>query len=323
MVLRVLSLAILVIAAPLAAQDPVPRKRVPLAVLPTKKVQGPAGWLGFRHSAERDSVVVLEVAPGSPAERAGLRTGDWIIAVGDRVATRQQLLDDPPMVGDSRRLTVRRGAETLAFEMVAVAPPPGTLMPTRVTSVAADTIAAEARLLRTKMARQATKATIPAKADTQRYAELRVMDKESLEYAELFRALQEIKRDTARWFPSKKAVDAELYEQMKQTVKSTDELLVKLKAGNNALAGAEFEQLNPGLAEYFGGVSEGMFVLRVADGTPAATAGLQAGDIIETLNGERVVTIAELRKGMTEQSGPLTLHVIRKGRPATVILRKE
>ena len=98
---------------------------------------------------------------------------------------------------------------------------------------------------------------------------------------------------------------------------------MKLKAGTSALAGAEFEQLNPGLAEYFGGISEGMFVLRVAPGTPAATAGLQAGDIIETLNGERVVTIAELRRSMAEQSGPRTLDVIRKGRPATVLLRKE
>src|SRR5688572_3895048 len=97
MVLRLFSLAILVIAAPLAAQDTVPaRKRVPLTAPTLKKPQGPAGWLGFRHSAERDSLVVLEVAPGSPAELAGLRAGDWIIAIGDRVATRELLLDNPP-----------------------------------------------------------------------------------------------------------------------------------------------------------------------------------------------------------------------------------
>ena len=328
MVLRFLPFAFIIVATSLSAQDTVPaRKRAPLQTLetrlPAKKVQGPAGWLGFRHTGERDSLVVLEVAPGSPAGRAGLRTGDWIVAVGDRLATRQLLLDNPPTIGDSRRLTVRRGAETLTLEMVAVAPPPGTLMPTRAAAARADTVATEARLLRSKMARQATRGTMPTTVDSQLYLDFKVNGKLTQEYADLLLTLKEMKGDSAlrRAMPMK--VDAELYQQLQRTLNGTEEMLVKLKAGTSALAGAEFEQLNPGLAEYFGGVSEGMFVLRVADGTPAATAGLQAGDIIETLNGERVVTIGELRKGIAETSGALTLNVIRKGRPATVVLRKE
>jgi C-terminal processing protease CtpA/Prc len=324
MVLRFLSLAILVAAAPLLAQDPVPaRKRAPLTVLPTKRTQEPAGWLGFRHSAERDSLVVLEVAAGSPAERAGLRTGDIITMVGDRAATRQLLLDNPPMVGDSRRLTVRRGDRTLALEMVAVAPPPGTLMPTRAMAAVADTVATEARLLRSKMARVATRGTIPTTADSQLYVDFKVNGKLSQEYADVLLTLKEMRRDSVQRSAVPTKVDPELYQQLEQTLKGSEEMLVKLKAGASALAGAEFEQLNPGLAEYFGGISEGMFVLRVADGTPAADAGLQPGDIIETLNGERVVTIVELRKGVAATSGPLTLNVIRRGRPATVVLRKQ
>jgi C-terminal processing protease CtpA/Prc len=142
-------------------------------------------------------------------------------------------------------------------------------------------------------------------------------------YTDFFLTLEQMKRDTLSGSMRKLLADSTLYVELNGMIKGMDVLLTKVHARTNALAGAELEHLNPGLADYFGGVAEGVFVLRVAPGTPAATAGLQPGDIVETLNGERVETIGTLRAAIAESSGPLTLHVIRKGRPATVILRKE
>jgi S1-C subfamily serine protease len=92
---------------------------------------------------------------------------------------------------------------------------------------------------------------------------------------------------------------------------------------SNAISGAEFEELNPGLADYFGGIGEGVFVLRVSGATPAFAAGLRAGDIVQSVNGQYVPTIADLRNAVNEASGTITLRIQRKGKPATVTLRKE
>ena len=46
------------------------------------------GWLGVYLAGDREEAVVAEVIPGSPAQRADLRTGDVIVAVDDvRTAT--------------------------------------------------------------------------------------------------------------------------------------------------------------------------------------------------------------------------------------------
>jgi C-terminal processing protease CtpA/Prc len=350
MVLRLLPLTLLLYAASAAAQAPAKAPtRVPTPALVA--VEGHAGWFGFRYDIVRDSLVVIEVAAGSPADRAGLRKGDWITLIDGQRANPTTLREKPAVPGDVRKLTVRRGTETLGISMIAVAPPPGTLLPTRVAGTNADTVAREARALRGEMAQKATRAAVaPLRADTvvlrptpaqrkmrgdaERGTTLKLLEtyRDTLRprmllddtvYTSMRLLLQQMKHDTVSGLTAKLLADSALYTELALTVKNTENLLTKLSAHGNALAGAEFEHLNPGLAEYFGGVAEGVFVLRVAPGTPAATAGLQPGDIVETLNGERVETIAALRAGIAESSGPLTLHVIRKGRPATLVLRKE
>jgi S1-C subfamily serine protease len=51
--------------------------------------------------------------------------------------------------------------------------------------------------------------------------------------------------------------------------------------------------LSDQLAAYFG-VKEGVLVSEVASGTPAATAGIQAGDVITAVNGRNVLSSADL-----------------------------
>jgi S1-C subfamily serine protease len=73
------------------------------------------------------------------------------------------------------------------------------------------------------------------------------------------------------------------------TVFRFDEML-----GRNQL-GVTLQSLAPQLAEYFG-VTEGVLVTSVSDGSVAATAGLQAGDVITSFNGASVNDPGDLRR---------------------------
>ena len=54
--------------------------------------------------------------------------------------------------------------------------------------------------------------------------------------------------------------------------------------------GVSVVPLSDQLAAYFG-VKEGVLVSEVASGTPAATAGIQAGDVITAVNGRNVLSV--------------------------------
>ena len=52
-----------------------------------------SGWLGVYLSTESKEAVVAEVIPGTPAEKAGLKSGDVLLAVGDTATpTREQFI---------------------------------------------------------------------------------------------------------------------------------------------------------------------------------------------------------------------------------------
>lgn len=68
---------------------------LPTSLLPSLLLLAPAaeGWLGIYLDGERTEPVVTEVIPGSPADKAGLRAGDELLAVGDQVtATRDAFI---------------------------------------------------------------------------------------------------------------------------------------------------------------------------------------------------------------------------------------
>jgi C-terminal processing protease CtpA/Prc len=266
----------------------------------------------------RDSMFVTAVAEDSPAERAGLRQGDWITLIDGNRANPTTLSEKPPVPGTNLKLTVRRGSRNLDLSMAAVEAPAGTYAPTRLVPTMADTVALEARALRGKMALQATKAPTMKITPTDSFGSVDIA------------SVSPARRKTQPLRMSDIAIsdtmgrlvkDPELYEQLKVSIKEMDGMLKKLAMSrDNALAGAEFEELNPGLAEYFGGASSGVFVLRSAELAPASRAGLRPGDIVERVNGTEVSTIRELRTLVSEASGPITLDVIRKGRAMSMII---
>jgi len=64
------------------------------------------------------------------------------------------------------------------------------------------------------------------------------------------------------------------------------------------LAGAEFRELTPDLAEYFDGAEQGLLVLRVIPETPAARIGLKGGDVVVEAGGTRCKDMSTLREAI-------------------------
>jgi len=74
--------------------------------------------------------------------------------------------------------------------------------------------------------------------------------------------------------------------------------------------GVNVQELTPELAAYFG-VKDGLLVNGVQADTPAAKAGIKAGDVIGTVNGKAVVTSSELIEELAGKEGEVTIGVTR------------
>jgi membrane-associated protease RseP (regulator of RpoE activity) len=87
--------------------------------------------------------------------------------------------------------------------------------------------------------------------------------------------------------------------------------------------GLVVEDLTPQLGDYFGVKNgEGVLVRSVEKGTPAATAGLKAGDVILKVNGEKIGSATDWRQAMHQQkSGNVSLGILRDKREQTVSMK--
>jgi len=93
--------------------------------------------------------------------------------------------------------------------------------------------------------------------------------------------------------------------------------------GGRPTLGVTGEELTSQLAAYFGvKQGKGVLVSEVIAGSPAAQAGLKAGDVIVAVDGKEVATVAELRKAVELKSGEetrkLNLNVVRDHHEQTV-----
>ena len=81
------------------------------------------------------------------------------------------------------------------------------------------------------------------------------------------------------------------------------------------------QDLSGQLGKYFGAPDgEGVLITNVESNSPAAKAGLEAGDVITKVDGNRVRTLAELRDQFRgkRQATTVVLSVLRKGSEMSV-----
>jgi len=95
------------------------------------------------------------------------------------------------------------------------------------------------------------------------------------------------------------------------------------KAGEGRMIGISGEGLSKQLAQHFG-VDGGVLVNEVRDGSPAAKAGLRAGDIITDINGKPVTDQMEIVRSINEKrDGDVTVTFVRDGHRQTVTVTPE
>jgi membrane-associated protease RseP (regulator of RpoE activity) len=283
------------------------------------------GRLGIALEPGPQGLVIQELIPGSPADLAGLQPGETLVTIGGRPATPAQLeaLTRTLAPGDTTRLRVRGRTGDRDVAIVAARD----LCPKQVV------VAHDPEELRVMVRRLGDLERAMLRVDTvrvnldslrQRHVIRLGSGADSLRRALAFRA--SALADSTRRLFEVTAFGPGVRPVTVQGPISGDIVIppgpafVELEIGRRAVAGAEFSELNPGLAQYFEGAREGLLVLTVAPGTPSDRAGLRPGDVVIRANGYPIQTIPDLRLAIgPNPREPVTLEVIRKGE--RVVLR--
>lgn len=127
-------------------------------------------------------------------------------------------------------------------------------------------------------------------------------------------------------------LNAKIREDIKQKMELFKKEMPKIKSGDGTWVfntgsyrriGIATQTLTKQLADYFG-VSEGILVTSVNDNSPAAKAGLKAGDVITAVDGEKVNSPGDISRTIgKKQDGPVTLTVVRDRNTRSVIVTPE
>jgi membrane-associated protease RseP (regulator of RpoE activity) len=90
--------------------------------------------------------------------------------------------------------------------------------------------------------------------------------------------------------------------------------------------GVDLQEMDSDLAGYFQAQPDsGILVARVEPNTPAEKAGLKSGDVITEINGQKVRTQKDLRKGLDDvkEGESATLTVLRRGKSQKISVQPE
>ncbi len=266
------------------------------------------GMIGVQFDAEAgstDGVRVIEVRPGSPAAAAGVREGDIVVRVnGGEAGEGMTVLPANLLAGDTVRLRLRREGGDEREVVVVAAPRPvsrfGMVRPggDNLIVINGDSV------------------RIPLQELTGRLDSLNtvLMDLQSGSFRVEMDSLVRMLTDSAQvWVSSlpNVEIEGEILEAM--PMEGGQPFFMEL--GRRAVAGAELTEMSEGLSTYFGGQREGALVIEVAPESPAARAGLLAGDVIVRAGGEDVADPADVRSALARAGeGRVALEVVRQGR---------
>ncbi|MGR8946817.1 MAG: DegQ family serine endoprotease [Gammaproteobacteria bacterium] len=99
------------------------------------------------------------------------------------------------------------------------------------------------------------------------------------------------------------------------------EQLIEFGEVKRGFLGAQLQDLDPNLAEAFGiKTKRGAVLVNVVEGSPAAKAGLQPGDVVTKVNGKTILNAASLRNeiGLMRVGDKVELEYIRDGKRRTL-----
>lgn len=282
-------------------------------------VAGAAAWLGVAMqpmSAElregldlhEDGVLVNQVVAGSPADKAGLAKGDLIVKFGgDPVAGAEALADAVAhqAEGDKVAVEVVRKGEHKVFTVTLSARPEGAAAPDSSADGAAPAPG------RHKQVRIIVDGQDVRPEDLHHFA-----DPSPGQHREI-----RIETDGHSVRPEdlRDLVDPRLLERIPVEDLGDGRGVRLLRLADRARLGVRIEPLTPDLAAALGApAGGGVLVLDVTKDTPAARAGLKAGDVITEVNGQGVKDAGELRKSLRGVDGKAKLTVVRKGTRSAV-----
>ena len=297
----------------------------------TKSTTKP-GYIGVRYDAEvfypspagdRTPVIVKDVSKGSPAEKAGLKSGDEILRIngmspanGKFAAVARTLTE-----GDTVTLRIKRDGKEREYTVIAAARPGG---------MYANVLGDRSVIFSTDSVRHIMRLYL----DSARVA---------LDSLKLPRVWVEgdsnnfnIRIQRFGAFPGDTLVfgkDSVLVRHFRDGIPPGEvlrhfegefgpgQVFRSVELGSRSIAGAEFADLDPGMKTYFG-TDRGLLTLRVVPETPAARAGLLTGDIVVKANNKSISRVADLRNMLFAQPETLKLEVLRKGETKILEIQK-
>ena len=108
------------------------------------------------------------------------------------------------------------------------------------------------------------------------------------------------------------------------SVTGGDEPWVFSMGGANRRIGVSTQSLSKQLADYFGVKDGGVLITSVSDNSPAAKAGLKAGDVITAIDGEKVTSPGDITRVLgKKETGDVSLTVVRDKNTRTVTVTPE
>jgi S1-C subfamily serine protease len=93
---------------------------------------------------------------------------------------------------------------------------------------------------------------------------------------------------------------------------------IPLMTSPRSRLGVQLNHLTPELAEYFGAKDGGVLVSRVNKDSPAEKAGLKVGDVIVSVDGDRVRDTDDLVDELRDKTGDITLGIVRDKKESAV-----
>jgi len=139
---------------------------------------------------------------------------------------------------------------------------------------------------------------------------------------------QEISATLTKRNPMVNVMGREMSDEIRQKIEKG---LPKIKDGDGRFVftmgyrriGISTQTLTKQLADYFG-VTDGILVTSVNENSPAAKAGLKAGDIITAVDGEKVDSPGDVTRAMNKkQDGSVTLTVVRDRNSRSITVTPE